>query len=57
MIEEASMEKANSLMKKYLPPGVDIEVENLGISRTVNVEIKGTYKKRLASSSSNKANE
>ena len=57
MIEEASMEKANTLMKKYLPPGVAIDVENLGISRKVHVEIKGTYKKRLSSSSSTPANE
>lgn len=57
MIEEASMEKANMLMKRYLPPGVAIDVENLGISRQVHVEIKGTYKKRMTSSSSTITNE
>jgi hypothetical protein len=46
MIEEASVKKANDLMKRYLPSGVNISTDQLGIGRKVRVQLKSTYKKR-----------
>jgi len=51
LIEEASVHKANSLIKSYMPPGLTINTDKLGISRTVKVTANGTYRQRRSSSS------
>ena len=51
-IEEASVQKANQLIKSYMPSGVNIDTDKLGISRTIRVEANGTYRKRRSSTAS-----
>lgn len=46
VIEDGSVEKANKLMKEKLPSVVSVDVEKLGISKTVAVKLKMTYKVR-----------
>jgi len=50
MIEEASVAKANDLIRKNLPAGVNVSTDKLGISRKIKVEARGTYKKKRSSS-------
>ena len=45
-IEEASVDRANTLIKSYLPSGINLSTDQLGISRTIQVEANGTYSKR-----------
>ena len=52
-IEEASVERANELIKNNLPAGVNVTTDKLGISRDIKVEVQGTYKKKRSSQSSN----
>jgi len=51
MIEEVSVVKANDLIRKNLPAGINVTTDKLGISRTIKVEVQGTYKKKRSSSS------
>ena len=46
VIEDGSVEKANQLMKEKLPSVVAVDVNKLGISKTVAVNLKMTYKAR-----------
>lgn len=46
MIEEASVEKANGLIRRYMPPGVRVDAEKLGIDRKVSTTIKVKYQKK-----------
>lgn len=46
IIEDGSVEKANQLMKEKLPSVVSVDVETLGISKSVEVNLKMTYKAR-----------
>lgn len=52
MIEEASVEKANGLIRRYMPPGVRVDADKLGIDRKVSTTIKVTYYKKRSSSRS-----
>ena len=52
-IEEASVERANELIRKHLPPGITVTTDKLGISRDIKVEVEGTYKKKRSSQSAN----
>lgn len=45
-IEEASVVQANNLMRKYLPAGINIDTDKLGIDRNVSTKLKVTYKKK-----------
>jgi len=46
MIEKASVEKANGLIRRYMPPGVKVDAEKLGIDRKVSTTIKVRYQKK-----------
>ena len=46
IIEDSSVEKVNQLMKEKLPSIVSVDVNKLGISKTVSVRTKMTYKVR-----------
>ena len=52
-IEEASVERANELIRKNIPPGITVTTDKLGISRDIVVEVEGTYKKKRSSQSAN----
>lgn len=52
-IEEASVERANELIRNNLPSGINITTDKLGISRDIIVEVQGTYKKKRSSQSAN----
>ncbi len=49
-IEEASVEKANKLIQSYLPSGININTDQLGLSRNIKVQASGKYRKRRSSS-------
>ncbi|MEM1121832.1 MAG: hypothetical protein AAGJ18_15380 [Bacteroidota bacterium] len=51
-IEEASVNKANALMRKYLPAGVNVDTDRLGIDRKVSTQLKVTYRKKRATTRS-----
>lgn len=44
MIEKASVEKANRLIKQYMPNGVQVDTEKLGIDRKIETMVKVIYK-------------
>jgi len=44
VIEDGSVEKANQLMKEKLPAVIAVDVNKLGISKTVAVNLKMTYR-------------
>ena len=52
MIEEASVEKANGLIRRYMPPGVKVDAEKLGIDRKVSTTIKARYQKKRSATRS-----
>lgn len=45
-IEEESMEKINSLMRRHLPSVVKVDTDRLGVSRDIAVEVDLTYRRR-----------
>lgn len=51
-IEEASVVKANNLMKKYLPAGINVNTDRLGIDRKVSTKLKVTYQKKRSTTRS-----
>ena len=56
MIEEASVEQANELIRRNLPAGINVTTDKLGISRAIKVEVRGTYKKKRSSSNVQSSN-
>lgn len=52
MIEEASVEKANGLIRRYMPPGVNVDAQRLGIDRKVSTTIKVRYQKKRSATRS-----
>lgn len=49
-IEDASVEKTNKLIKSYMPPTLLLDMDKLGISKSVKVKVNGTYRKKRSSS-------
>ncbi len=45
-IEEESMNKINELMRRHLPSIVDVNTDDLGVSRDIEVEVNMAYNKR-----------
>ncbi len=48
VIEDGSVNKVNELMKEKLPSAMTIDVNSLGISKTIKVRCEMTYKRRNA---------
>ena len=48
VIEDGSVNKVNDLMKEKLPSAMTIDVNKLGISKTIKVRCEMTYQKRNA---------
>lgn len=57
MIEEASVEKANGLIRQYMPPGVRVDTDKLGIDRKISATIQVRYRKRLSATRNSNSKE
>lgn len=44
-IEQASVEKANELIRQYMPKGINIDTDKLGIDRKITTVVKVVYRK------------
>lgn len=44
-IEQASIDKINELMRLHLPAVVNVDADDLGISRNIDIQVDMTYKK------------
>ena len=56
MIEEQSVAKADELIKRYLPKGVNVNTDKLGISRKITTKVDATFWKKRSATNSQQAN-